>query len=212
MKLGSVIGKDLADWCQIMYEEKKLFFFYLPLVWIERGEAHEEESEDKEDEDQAPECVNHSHSQRDGQGTHIWTNIKVPKTGERGVICQSQLFGELWKVDVSIKKEFHVLWKWHFFIFVPGSSSQGVSMDPTIVIFSLHMALCSHRVMPTTFCQFSSTMDKKGEFRMNTKVSNDLVRIRQIHSSWIRSWFSLFRTNKQRTNRRGTVEKYGFCW
>ena len=39
-------------------------------MWVERGEAHEEEGEDEEDKDEPPECVNHTHRQRDGQGAH----------------------------------------------------------------------------------------------------------------------------------------------
>ena len=58
---------------QAHYNYKKDFWkalLNLPLVWVERGEPHEEESEDEEDEDQPPECVNHTHGQRDGQGAH----------------------------------------------------------------------------------------------------------------------------------------------
>ena len=50
----------------------------LPLVWVERGEPHEEEGEDEEDKDEPPEGVNHTHRHRDGQGAHEQTNIKVP--------------------------------------------------------------------------------------------------------------------------------------
>ena len=49
---------------------------------VERGEAHEEERKHEKDEDKPPECVNHTHGQRDGEGAHKKkNNIKVPKTG-----------------------------------------------------------------------------------------------------------------------------------
>ena len=42
----------------------------LPLVWVERGEPHEEEGEHEEDKDEPPEGVHHTHRHRDGQGAH----------------------------------------------------------------------------------------------------------------------------------------------
>ena len=40
----------------------------LPLVGIERCEAHDKKRQDEKDKDESPECVNNTHGQRDGQG------------------------------------------------------------------------------------------------------------------------------------------------
>ena len=40
----------------------------LPLVGIERCEAHDKKRKDEKDKDESPECVNNTHGQRDGQG------------------------------------------------------------------------------------------------------------------------------------------------
>ena len=124
----SIINNNLAHWYEITTNFRKALL-NLPLVWVERGEPHEEEREDEEDKDQPPECVNHTHSQRDGQGAHINK-------------YKSATDGGWWKSVESCfyqKKSFMVFFiKVAFFLFVPGWSSQGVSMEPTIVIFSLH--------------------------------------------------------------------------
>ena len=53
---------------------------------VERGEAHEEERKHEKDEDKPPECVNHTHGQRDGEGAHKKKKKQYKSAKDRGII------------------------------------------------------------------------------------------------------------------------------
>ena len=98
--------KTRMSWSQEKIKKRKKYCDNLPLVGIERCEAHDKKRQDEKDKDESPECVNNTHGQRDGQG--------ACKKNEKG----------------------------HFFtFFLPGWSSQALSMDSTIVISSLRISL-----------------------------------------------------------------------
>ena len=55
------------SWSQEKIKKRKKYCDNLPLVGIERCEAHDKKRQDEKDKDESPECVNNTHGQRDGQ-------------------------------------------------------------------------------------------------------------------------------------------------
>ena len=60
--------KTRMSWSQEKIKKRKKYCDNLPLVGIERCEAHDKKRQDEKDKDESPECVNNTHGQRDGQG------------------------------------------------------------------------------------------------------------------------------------------------